>query len=166
MNDKKIILFTIVIVTIILVGGYFLLAGSNGKQVPILSYSTSDKERPRVSLDKTSADIGQMKVSDQKAKDFVLKNIGTKPLQLSNIKSSCNCATGQVIIDGKESDEFGMHSASEQVFEIAPGKSATIRMIYRPYIMPVYGPVERELYIDSNDPEKTRLILQIKANVK
>ena len=107
-----------------------------------------------------------MKVSDDKSANFKIKNIGQKPLQLSNISSSCNCTFGQVIINGKESDVFGMHNVSDFAGEILPGKEAIIKVTYRPSIMLVYGAVEREVYVSTNDPENPKLIFKVKANVK
>jgi len=107
-----------------------------------------------------------MKVSDDKSANFKIKNIGQKPLQLSNISSSCNCTFGQVIINGKESDVFGMHNVSDFAGEVFPGKEAIIKVTYRPSIMPVYGVIEREVYVSTNDPENPKLIFKVKANVK
>ncbi len=111
-------------------------------------------------------DFGQMKDSDTKQKDFILKNTGTKPLQILNVNSSCNCTFGQIIYNGTTSKEFGMHAQSGYVTDIAPGAAATVRVIYRPYIMPVVGPVEREVYVTTNDPQKETLTFVLKANIK
>ena len=147
------------------VGSYFLLVGGQKPQAQIASYSTQDKERPKVEVKETLKDLGKMKVSDEKSTEFGLKNIGQKPLQLSNVSSSCNCTFAQVILDGKESDLFGMHNTSDFAGEILPGKEAKIKVIYRPFIMPVYGIIEREVYITTNDPENEKLTLKVKANV-
>ena len=114
----------------------------------------------------TFADLEKMKVSDEKSADFTIKNIGEKSLQLSNINSSCNCTFGQIIIDGKESEFFGMHNVSAFAGEILPGKEAVIRIIYRPYIMPVYGIIDSEVYVETNDPENQRLVFKVRANVE
>lgn len=146
-------------------GAYFLVAGGQKQAVAIVSYALSDKERPKVEVKETFEDLGKMKVSDEKSADFIINNIGKKPLQLFDISSSCNCTFVQVIIGGKESELFGMHNTSEFAGEILPGKSGTIKVIYRPYIMPVYGLVEREAYVTTNDPNKEKLVFKVKANV-
>ena len=163
---SKGIIIGIVIFSIVVIGGsYFLLTGSQKPQVQISSYSVSDKERPKVEAKTTFSDLGKMKVSDDKSANFKIKNIGQKPLQLSNISSSCNCTFGQVVIDGKESDVFGMHNVSDFAGEILPGKEAIIKVTYRPSIMPVYGPVEREVYVSTNDPDNQKLVFKVKATV-
>src|SRR3989344_907903 len=137
-----IILFSLVVI----VGSYFFLAGGkqNTSSVATVNYKVSDKERPKVEAKELFKDMGTIKVSDQKSEDFLVKNVGNRPLQLSQISSSCDCTVGQIIIDGEKSEEFGMHALSDYVAEISPGRQGLVRVTYRPYVMPVYGPVERE----------------------
>ncbi len=49
-----------------------------------------------------------------------------------------------------------MHAQSGYVTEVAPGDTATVRVIYKPSLMPVYGLVEREVYITTNDPDRQK----------
>ena len=167
MNTSKSLIIGIVIFSIVIVvGSYFFLVADQKPQPAIISYSLNDKEKPKVEAKTTFSDLGKMKVSDDKSANFKIKNIGQKPLQLSNISSSCNCTFGQVIINGKESDVFGMHNVSDFAGEVLPGKEAIIKVTYRPFIMPVYGTVGREIYVSTNDPENPKLIFKVKANVK
>lgn len=162
---SKIILSLIVGFFIVFIG--FIVAGEQKPQtLSSTSYNLQDKEKPQAEIKETSADLGAMKVSDEKYKDFIVKNIGSRNLVFSNITSSCNCTFGQVIYDGEESPEFGMHSQSIYSKEILPGKEAVIRVIYRPFVMPVYGYVEREVYVVTNDPAKSKLTLRVTATVK
>ena len=164
--NSKILIIGLVLFSIVAIGGsYFFLVNGQKPQVSLISYSFSDKEKPKIEAKITSFDLGQMKVSDDKFANFNIKNIGQKPLQLTNISSSCNCTFAQVAIDGKESDLFGMHNVSDFAGEILPGKSGTIKVIYRPYIMPVYGVIEREVYVSTNDPDNQKLVFKVKANV-
>lgn len=162
----KFILVIVLFSVIMVAGSYFLLVSGQKPDPDIISYSVTDKERPKAEAKSVFSDLGTMKVSEDKSADFVIKNVGQKPLQLSRISSSCNCTFGQLILDGKESEYFGMHSISSFAGEILPGKDAKIRVIYRPSIMPVYGIVEREVFIDTNDPQNPKLIFKVKANVK
>lgn len=166
---SKPFIFAIVLFSfVVIAGSYFFLAGGkqNTSATTSVSYNLKDKERPRVEVKELFKDLGIIKVSDQKSEDFLLKNVGGKPLQLSQISSSCGCTVGQVIIDDKESEEFGMHSQSDYIAEIAPQKEAKMRVTYRPYVMPVYGPVDREVYVTTNDPENPKLVFKVKAIVK
>lgn len=157
-----IILFSLVTI----IGSYFLFLSTNKSQVPVISYNTSDKEKPIAEVKETFFDFGTIKVSEEKSKDFIIKNIGNKPLQLSNITTSCGCTVVQIIYKGKTSDEFSMHAQSEYVAEIAPQTTTKIRVIYRPYAMPVYGVVGREAYISTNDPSNPKLVFKVRSFVK
>lgn len=167
MNSSKILIIGLITFSLVaIVGSYFFLVSGQKPQPAIITYSVSDKERPKVEAKTTFSDLGTMKVSEDKSANFKIKNIGQKPLQLSNVSSSCNCTFGQVVIDGRESEVYGMHNISDYAGEILPGKEAIIKATYRPSIMPVYGIVEREVYVNTNDPEKPKLIFRVKANVK
>ncbi|MEK7597292.1 MAG: DUF1573 domain-containing protein [Patescibacteria group bacterium] len=166
MNSKILIIGLIIFSLVAIVGSYFFLVSGQKPQPTIISYSLDDKERPKVEAKTIFFDLGTMKVSEDKIANFKIKNVGQKSLQLSNINSSCNCTFGQVVIDGKESEVFGMHNISDFAGEILPGKEAIIKVTYRPSIMPVYGLVEREVYVNTNDPEKPKLVFKVKATVK
>lgn len=165
--NSKIIIGSIVVSAVILVfGAYSVGQGSKTPSVVISSYNSTDQSKPKAEIPQSSADLGPMKVSDEKSNDFMIKNSGDKPLQLSNIKSSCGCTVARIVIDGKESEEFGMHSQGSEIFEIAPQKSAIVRITYRPFVMPVYGFVEREVYVQTNDPLNPNLTFKVTTNVK
>lgn len=166
MSSKTLVIVVVIFTLVVVVGSYFLISGNNRSETKIISYSQSDKEKPKVEIKTTSSDMGTMKVSEQNYADFVIKNSGQKPLQLFNISSSCGCTVAQIIYKGRESEEFGMHSQGDFVYAVAPGNEATVRVIYRPYVMPVYGVVEREVYISTNDPENLKLVFKVKAYVK
>lgn len=59
-----------------------------------------------------------------------------------------------------------MHAQSDDVFEIAPNTQATLRLTYRPFTMPVYGALTREVYVTTNDPSNPKLVFQIKTFVE
>lgn len=132
----------------------------------VASYSASDKDRPKVTVASTFNDLGNMKVKDEKTAEFTIENAGNKPLQLSKIKSSCDCTFGVVTIDGVKSPEFSMHATNPWVGTVDPGKKATLSVIYRPSIMPVSGVITRDVYIQTNDPEKSNLTFTVKAFVE
>lgn len=166
MSSRTLIIAVAIFSVVVVVGSYFLVAGGGTSAAKIVSYSTTDKEKPKVEVKTMFSDMGNIKVSEQKETVFIIKNIGQKPLQLSNISSSCNCTTGQVVIDGKASLEFGMHAQGDLAGEISPGKEGAVKVIYRPFVMPVYGMVEREVYVTTNDPENPKLVFKVKAYVK
>lgn len=165
MSPKTIIISLVVFITII-VGIAFLLTSGQKPQPATATFSAQNPDRPKAETPQTFYDFGEIKVSDVKQQDYTLKNVGSKPLQILNVNSSCNCTAGQIIYKEETSKEYGMHAQSGFVTEIAPGDTATVRVIYRPAIMPVYGLVEREVYITTNDPTNQKLVFSIKATVK
>ena len=165
-------------IVFIVVGGFtllalifiFLFSVQEQKQAKddanIVSYEKNITDRPRVSYSDEIADLGTMNVKDEKKADFSIENTGTKPLQLFDIKSSCDCTYGKLIIDGKSSPEFTMHSKSNWVGILDPGRTAVLSVVYQPFLMPVKGPVTRDVYIQTNDPEKPLITFTVKAVVE
>jgi len=164
--SAKSIVISLTVFILLVVGASLLLTAGQRSEPQVASYTTASNDKPMAEIKEAFFDFGEIKVSDVKQKDFALKNTGTKPLQILNVNSSCGCTTGQIIYDGTTSKEFGMHSQSGYVTEIAPNSTAMVRLIYRPATMPVYGSVEREVYLTTNDPQKEKLVFAIKANVR
>ncbi len=164
--SAKVLIIGALITLIVIISGAMLLTGNEKPAVTAKTYTSADNNRPKVETPSTSFDFGEIKVSDIKQNEFIVKNIGNKPLAISNITSSCGCTTGQTIYQGVKSKEYGMHNpANGVIVEIAPGNTAKINVIYRPYVMPVNGPVEREVYVSTNDPNNARIVFVVKAKV-
>lgn len=150
-----------------LIGGSILVSSKNTPLSDKTSiYSASDKEKPIAQVENSFFDLGKIKVSDQKQKEFTIKNIGSKPLQLYGFSTSCGCTSGKIIYNGRESPEFSMHSQSSEIIEVTPNTSAVLKLIYSPFKMPSYGQVEREVYITTNDPKNKKLTFSVKAYVE
>jgi len=164
--SPKAIIISLVLFFAAVIGLAFLFSAGQKPEPTAATFSAQDTDRPKAKIAQTSFDWGEMKVSDVKQQDYTLKNTGVKPLQILNVNSSCGCTAGQIIYKGETSKEYSMHSQSGFVTEIAPGDSATVRLTYRPATMPVYGAVEREVYVTTNDPVNQKLIFSIRVNVK
>jgi len=162
----KTLLFIFIGFFIFTAGMVYLLSIAQ-KPVPNAKFfAISDSDRPKIETTNTSFDFGEIKVSDVKQQDFTFKNSGSKDLQILNIDSSCNCTFGQVLYKDFVSKEYGMHAQSGYVTQISPSDTASIRVTYKPAIMPVFGLVEREVYVMTNDPANPRLIFSVTAKVK
>lgn len=167
-TDKLIFLiiggFTAVILVLIV-----LFSVNEGKQsqaaAKVPGFSTSDKEKPEAAVSSVFSDLGNMKAKDEKAAEFTIFNKGVKPLTIFQVSSSCDCTFGQVTIDGVKSPEFTMHSRNSWSGTVDPGKIAVLTVIYRPFIMPVKGVVTRDVYIQTNDPDRKKITFTVKANV-
>lgn len=159
----------IILFSVVLLAGSFLLFAKSEETTPsasIVSYTAFDKDRPIAEVKKTTFDMGVIKVSDQKETAFTVKNTGAKPLQLFNFTTSCGCTAVQIVYRGRTSEEFSMHSKDDYIAVVAPQTEASVKVIYRPYVMPVYGAVGREAYVSTNDPKNPKLVLSIKAYVQ
>ncbi len=165
MSPKTIFIWMLVFIGSV-VGLAFILTAGQKPTPATASYSTGESERPKAETDKNTIDLGTIKVSDVKVQDFALKNSGTKPLQILNVNSSCGCTAGQIIYKGETSKEFSMHTQSGFVTEIVPGDTATVRLTYRPASMPVYGLVERAVFVETNDPANAKLTFSIRTKVE
>ena len=160
-------LIGVILFSFVFIGGaYFVISSGEKSQVPIVNYSVQDKNKPSVEAKETSFDMGTIKVSDTKEKEFIIKNIGTKPLLLSEISSSCGCTSAQIVYKGTLSKAFSMHNQSDYVAQIEPNTSAIVKVVYMPFTMPVFGVVERQVFMSTNDPNNPKLEFKIKANVQ
>jgi hypothetical protein len=165
LSAKTIVIGLLVCIALIVGFAFITTAGQKPKPATA-SYSPTDNEKPIAEANLTSVDLGEINLKDIKQQDFTLTNTGTKPLQIIKVTTSCGCTSGQIIYNGQTSKEYSMHSPSDFVTEIAPGGSATVRLTYRPATMPVYGPVERAVYVSTNDPANPNLVFSVKASVK
>src|SRR3989344_1605266 len=95
----------------IIVGSTIFLAAIIGVSVLL---TTGQKQTPETIAETPDSlfDFGEIKVSEVKEKEFVLKNTGTKPLQILNINSSCGCTAGKITYDNTQTKEYGMHAQS------------------------------------------------------
>jgi len=150
---------------VFIAGAYFVLSSGNKPPISIPKYVSQDKDKPIIEAKETIYDMGTIKVSDIKEKEFVIKNIGIRPLLLSKISSSCGCTTAQIIYKGAVSKEFSMHGQSDYVIQIEPQTTALVKIVYKPFTMPVYGAVTRQVFMNTNDPDLPRLEFNIKAFV-
>lgn len=169
-GTDKLIFYIIGGFTVLLLVLIAIFSVSEGKQsqttANLTSFSVNDKEKPEVAVSSAFSDLGNMKVKDEKSAQFTIVNKGMKPLSLFNVSSSCDCTFGQITIDGIKSPEFNMHSKNPWIGSVDPGKEATLSVIYRPFIMPVKGPVTRDVYVSTNDPKNGRLTFTVKAYVE
>ncbi|MCL5794994.1 MAG: DUF1573 domain-containing protein [Patescibacteria group bacterium] len=153
---KKIdpIIMGVIIIIFILFGGIIIAANYSSKP-KIPTYNATDIERPKMEISEKYFDFGKIKLSDSQIKEITVKNIGTKPLNLSNFTTSCGCTTIQIIYENEKSLEFSLHNKLIWQKDIAPNATAKILIKYNPKEMPVEGEVKRTAYFKTNDPDNT-----------
>jgi hypothetical protein len=105
--------------------------------------------QPSVALNRGFHDFGRIGLTDVVEQTFVLRNDGEAPLTISRAYTTCGCTKA----------EF---SASE----IAPGKAATIRVVYDAGFHDAAGQtVRRGVIIEANDPAQPLTEIWVQATV-
>lgn len=164
-TDTKILIGAVAASVLIIIGGIFVLGGSGAPQREKLGSAA-------MTIDKKVADLGTMKESDEKTADFTITNTSKDSvLRIWGVATSCDCTFATVDIGGKVSKEFtmaGMMSAdlANWLGEVPAGQKAKLTVIYRPRIMPVTGPVNRQVNFATNDPNNQNVQVTINANVQ
>lgn len=162
-SSLKILLATLGVTFIIIVGAIFL----SGQEKTI---DTKNLGTASMSIDKTSQDLGKMKVEEEKTTTFTINNTGNSLLRIWNVATSCDCTFAKININGQETPEFNMpgHMSSSLrnwLGEVPVGQKAILEVTYRPKIMPVTGPVSRSVSFSTNDPKNPKVEVTISANV-
>lgn len=123
-----------------------------------------------MSIDKTFVDLGTMKGDEERGADFTITNTSDSVLRIWGIATSCDCTFATIVIEGKETGEFNMpmHTTSalrNWIGEVPARKTAILKVVYRPKVMPVTGMVTRQVQFSTNDPKNAEVIVSVKANV-
>lgn len=156
----------IIAVSAFIITGVLLTSYHTTPKNKLTTYGRTETERPSIKVNKTQIDLGVLKVSDKKVEEITLENTGKKVLQITNVYTSCDCTSAQLVINGKESPIFSMHNNPAWMGEIDSGKKATLMAIYEPYKMPVQGAVERTIFFKTNDPENPEIEIHFTAKVE
>ncbi len=160
-TDTKIILGAVVVSVALIFGAVVVLGKDSSPKREALGTAT-------LAIDKKSEDFGSMKVSDERTANFTITNTSDSVLRMWNVKTSCDCTFAKIVINGKETGEFSMHAGGplgNWIGEIPAKQTALLKVIYRPSIMPVQGPVSRQVNFSTNDPANADMQVSISANV-
>lgn len=102
---------------------------------------------PKIQIETVEYDFGD--ISQQKAEKVLwVKNAGRQTLEIKRVSTSCGCTT-----------------ASIDKTSIAAGESANLTITFDPNLMGEIGPVEKVVYIRSNDPTNEEATITVKMNV-
>ncbi len=161
-NDKKVITGFILGTLLVFGGGVYVL------KTTLSAPQLGSTQNAKISVDQKTHDWGTIPYSGGNvSKTFLIKNIGADVLRLANIKTSCSCTKAQVVIDGKNSPFFSMHSNFPWVGEVDPSKEASLTVIFDPAF---HGPsgvgaVERLVAVETNDITSPKLEFSLKGVV-
>ncbi|NOY15204.1 MAG: DUF1573 domain-containing protein [bacterium] len=160
--------WVLMVVLVGLIGGlvYWGIKDGQSSKQELKEYKADSGNGPRLVVGEKFKDVGTMGLKETATAEFVLKNEGKADLQIFYGTTNCGCTFGQVEVDGKKSPTFGMHSNQNFLISVPPGKEFKVKAIYKPFLMPVSGDVQRAVVIKTNDPKHKEVEFIIKANVK
>lgn len=143
-------------------GPYQLGGNPNDPPIPVppalQPISIADQpvgDNPRLALPDLAAskylyDFGEISPTAKVEKTFVLKNDGSKPLEIASVKSTCGC-TAALLTDNT----------------VAPGGQTTVKITFDPTTEQIAGSrVTREVKVVTNDPLRPSASFHITAYVK
>ena len=162
-SDTKIIIGAIAVSVIIIVGAIFALGKDTAPKRDSLGEAS-------MTIDKTFEDFGDMKGDAERTATFTITNTSDEVLRIWNIATSCDCTFASITINGQETGEFNMpmHMSStlkNWIGEVPAKQTATLKVTYKPKVMPVTGVVTRQVNFATNDPKNQSVEVSVKANV-
>jgi hypothetical protein len=97
-----------------------------------------------------------------------ITNVGTEPLIISSMDTSCGCTSALILNEGIEGPKFSMasHGTNPKNWKhvIPPGESSQLKIIYDPNVhKDLQGTVTRSVFVHSNDPRNRRTEVRISA---
>ena len=126
----------------------------------------TQNEHPTVFLDRRSIDFGKIRLREKQTALVKLENVGKKTLLVFNVSTSCGCTSVTITTNGKTSPSFSMHNnPTSWIGEVNPGQTATLKIIYEPYKMPVQGRMQRTIFFMTNDPSNREVKIILTAKV-
>jgi len=102
---------------------------------------------PRIHFDAVRHDFGEMYQEQEASHTFVFRNLGSAPLRIERVRSTCGCAV-----------------ALPTTEELAPGGQAALEVTFRSERF--RDRITKHVLVDSNDPLEPRVILTVTAYVK
>lgn len=168
MFEKKFIVIVTVVSVVAILGGVALGSRSSGDS-EAAQVNVSESANAIPATNETSYDWGTIKLNGGNVeKVFEIKNEGTETLLLSNVATSCMCTTAILARGEETSPEFGMHSKSNYVMEVPAGETANLKITFDPAFHGPsgVGPINRQIKVDTNNPEKPVLAFTLTAMVE
>jgi len=106
---------------------------------------------PQIWLETRSLDLGQVVNGDVISRQVAVRNEGKSSLTIGTISSSCGCTQATL---------------SPTVIE--PGQSATLTITFDSgaHGPDLTGPLMRQIFIESNDPQQAEVVVELTADIQ
>lgn len=147
-GDRRIPAAIILVVALVAVGAWAYTAGSGAPAAG------------RISVTPATWDFGtipQVVVSHA----FEVRNLGSTPLRLDGISTSCMCTSAEFTDTAGTSPRFGFHGNPAWQHTIAAGGQGVLTVYYDPMVHPELGHFQRDIYILSSDPAQREVTVTI-----
>jgi hypothetical protein len=104
----------------------------------------------QIILETARLDLGEVVNGEVITRDVLVKNRGKRELVVEAVTTSCGCTR-----------------ATLEPMTIAPGGSATLRIAFDSgaHGPELTGPLMRQVFIASNDPQQPEAVLELAANI-
>jgi hypothetical protein len=124
-----------------------------------------------LAIDREEAKLGVLAIDDVGRAEFQLKNTGSEPVEISQVRTSCMCTFAEIAMPTGKSPEFNMAMHNDAVTDgwqgvLEPGEEAIVTVIYKPSLMPVEGSAARNVKFATTDPQNPVVELGVHAIVK
>lgn len=117
----------------------------------------------RISIDHGTwdfGDIGQLEISHA----FRIANVGSGPLRLQGVSTSCMCTSAVFVYGSQTSPRFGQHNNPTWELSLPAGAEGSLVVYYDPTVHPERGHFERDIFVLSDDPLQRETTFTIHAN--
>ncbi|MEA1939606.1 MAG: DUF1573 domain-containing protein [Candidatus Caldatribacteriota bacterium] len=128
----------IILISIVVIIGAFLIFNN---------IQNKSSQPPSISFSEEEWDFGNIKEDERPSHIFTVTNTGGEELIISRVRASCGCTATMLSSD-----------------HILPGKSVELKTTFNP--SGYKNLVKKSIYIESNDPELSRLKIAVIANVE
>lgn len=156
----------------LIVGLVFMFTNSSGEKGSDVNKEVQTSSASALTATTGAFDFGTIMMQDGNVEhEFMVDNIGTEPVVINKVYTSCMC-TQAAITDssGEERGLFGMpgHGGSGKTdIVVAPGESILVNAIYDPA---AHGPAgvgraDRTIYLETNSKTAPKVELQFTATV-
>lgn len=105
---------------------------------------------PQIAVEMQELDLGDVPNGTIASRDLAVRNSGDSMLVVETISTSCGCTT-----------------ATLEPMQLAPGENGTLHIEYDAgaHGPELTGPLVRQIFINSNDPEQPEVTVELAVNV-
>lgn len=147
----------ILILVAVSVGGIFyayVKAESERRGREMLRSSGS---APVALLNETDFDWGEIDRSAIAKQDFIIRNSGKSDLTIEEIVTSCSCTTAELLLEGRNATLPAV---------LLPNGNGIIHVEFDPDAHDSRGSTNRAVRIETNDPDRPFLVINLHAYVR